>query len=275
MTGSTLEAGTWQVSGTPTVQSTLTFASPAVLSAIGVGASVSLNRPNTAFTNLSGITTNAGSLSLAGGQGFTTAGAFTNSGTITLGPGDVLGVTGAFTQTSTGALDLTIAGTVASGKFGAVHATGAASPGGTLAITVPSAFTPTTGDSYPILTYSSHTGTFATITGLSLPAGLSMTPAYNAKNFTLTVAVTKSAAAPATSFAVGPEAVAATSQPGAVAPLPDVTTPAKSAAASSKTGSRDQAQRRQSPGPRAALPSSVASGGPLPPHPEKTTTRSD
>ncbi len=53
---------------------------------------------------------------------------------------------------------------------------------------VPTSFRPTVGDSYNILSYASETGTFGTITGLSLPGGITLVPAYNAQNFTLTVA---------------------------------------------------------------------------------------
>ena len=42
VTGTTLEAGIWSVTSTATVQSTLEFASPASLSAIGLGATVTL-----------------------------------------------------------------------------------------------------------------------------------------------------------------------------------------------------------------------------------------
>jgi hypothetical protein len=97
---------------------------------------------------------------------------------------------------------VTIAGTVTSGNFGQVDATGSAALAGTPNINVISSFTPTVGDIYLILTYASKTGTFGTINGLNLPGGLSLTPAYNAKNFTLTVTKASGESAPA--IAIGP-----------------------------------------------------------------------
>ena len=237
VTGTTLAAGTWNVSSTSTVQSTLTFASPPLLTTIGVGASVTLSGPHSSFTNLAGLNANAGSFSLTGGLGFTTAGSLTNSGTITLAASDVLAVAGSYTQTATGTLSDTIAGTAASGKFGAINATGPASLGGTLAITVPSSFTPTMGDIYSIMAYSSHTGTFATITGLSLPGGLSLIPGYNAKNVTLTVGTSAGGAALAI--------VAQPEPPSSIALTINATAPSKLSSASIKhTGEKNPGQAR-------------------------------
>jgi hypothetical protein len=84
-------------------------------------------------------------------------------------------------------LGVTIDGTVASGAFGQINATGSATLAGTLNVTVPASFTPTVGSSYAILTYASHSGTFGTINVSTISGGLTLTPAYNAKNFTLTV----------------------------------------------------------------------------------------
>jgi hypothetical protein len=217
VTGTTLEAGTWSVTGSATVQSTLEFASPASLSAIGLGAAVTLSGPNSGFANLAGIGSNAGNFSLSGGQSFTTAGALTNSGTVTLGAADTLVVKGNYAQTSSGDLAVTIDGTAASGKFGLVDATGSATLGGTLNVTVPGTFTPTVGDIYPIVTYASETGTFGTINGLSLPGGLSLTPAYHAKSFTLTV--TKAGGTTAPAIAIGAPARVGPSQDPVTAPV--------------------------------------------------------
>ncbi len=108
--GTTLEAGTWQVVSSATVASTLSFASPAKLSSIGPGAVVSLAGPNSTFTNLADITSNAGSLAITQGQGFTTSGSFTNSGSLTLGVADTFNVSGSYTQTPSGTLVISIDG---------------------------------------------------------------------------------------------------------------------------------------------------------------------
>jgi hypothetical protein len=187
ITGTTLEAGKWMVTGAPKVQSTLEFAAPAHLSSIGLGASVTLTGPNSSFTNLASITSNAGSLSVLTGASFTTAGAFTNSGSLNLGAPATLNVTGNFAQTTAGTITDKIDGRPATGNFGRIVATGTATLGGTLSIIVPSSFTPTVGDVYTIVSSSSDSGTFGTLNGLSLPGGLSLTPGYNANSFTLTV----------------------------------------------------------------------------------------
>jgi fibronectin-binding autotransporter adhesin len=194
VSGTTLEAGTWNVTSTRTVQSTLTFASPPSLSAIGVGASVALTGPNSAFTTLSGVASNAGSLSLANGASLTIT-SFTNTGTLSLGAGDTLNVSGKYTQTAPATLEVTIDGTPASGEFGQIVATGSASLAGTLNVTVPASFSPTVGSIYAIVSYSSDSGEFGTIKGLTLPGNKQLTPAYHAKNFTLDVG--SSTAAPA------------------------------------------------------------------------------
>jgi hypothetical protein len=187
VTGAILEAGTWDIVRTPTVASTLDFAAPANLSGIGLGASVTLNGPNSAFTNLATITSNSGSFILAGGTGFTTSGAFSNSGVLTLGAFDTLTVAGDYTQT-TWTLAHTIDGRPSSDARGTIVASGASALGGTLSIAVPQSFMPTLGDSYAILSYASHSGSFKTMTGLKLPGSIALEPAYNTKNFTLTVA---------------------------------------------------------------------------------------
>ena len=260
VTGTTLTAGIWSVSSTPTVQSTVTFASPPLLTTIGVGASVTLSGPHSSFTNLAGLNANAGSFSLTGGLGFTTTGSLTNSGTIILAASDVLAVAGSYTQTATGTLSDTIAGTAASGKFGAINATGAASLGGTLAITVPSSFSPTMGDTYPIMAYSSHTGTFATITGLSLPGGLSLVPGYNAKNVALTV-----------STSVGGAALAIVAQPGPELDRADK----QHNRAVEVEPALDQAHERETSGPSEALSHDLETGSPIPPCTRQATRGSN
>ncbi len=162
VSGTTLEAGTWDVTSTHTVQATLTFAAPASLSAVGVGASVTLSGPNFEFTNLAGIASNAGGLALTGGASFTTSGGFTNSGTLTVGAGDTLDVTGKYTQTAPATLDVTIAGTPASGQFGHIVATGSAALAGTLNVTVPASYSATVGNNYTIVSSSSDSGEFGT-----------------------------------------------------------------------------------------------------------------
>jgi hypothetical protein len=246
--GTTLAAGTWQVVSSATVVSTLSFASPANLSQIGPGATVSLSGPNAAFTNLAGITSNAGNLAITQGLVFTTSGSFTNSGILTLGVADTFDVSGNYTQTPGGTLTISINGRPGSGQFGAVVSSGAATLGGTLVVKVPSSFTPTVGDSYVIVTYASETGTFGTIKGLSLPGGLTLIPSYNAEDFTLTVA-NSSSSQPAVAAPSGTQSGNSTNggviaAPATSPPLAPESSGSATRAAKAQTGRNHPGHRR-------------------------------
>ena len=64
-------------------------------------------------------------------------------------------------------LDIQISGSPASGQFGKVTSSGNAALDGTLNIDRVNGFGPTAGDSYTIMNFAGHTGTFATINGLT------------------------------------------------------------------------------------------------------------
>ena len=102
---------------------------------------------------------------LAGGALFTTAASLANAGVIGLAPG-TLKVNGTYTQASTGSLDVGIGGATAGSQFGQLNVTGAASLGGTLNVSLLNGYSPSSGNSYLILTFASVTGDFATETGL-------------------------------------------------------------------------------------------------------------
>jgi hypothetical protein len=100
------------------------------------------------------------------------AASMTNNGTISIGAGDKLGVNGTFTQTSSGTLAVQLGGPPASGLYGALSATGAATLAGTLQATLVNGYTPAVSDGFNVLTYPSVAGTFTTY---QLPSG----PSYN------------------------------------------------------------------------------------------------
>jgi hypothetical protein len=114
----------------------------------------------------------------------------TNSGTIDVGGGPgvagTLTINGSFTQTSTGALNVEVGGTTAGSQFDQLVINGAASLGGTLNVSLLNGFVPTTGNTFPVLTFASRSGSFATITGLSQSSAQFGTQ-YNSTNFTLVV----------------------------------------------------------------------------------------
>ena len=98
-----------------------------------------------------------------GGAG-TIDGSVDNVGAIVT-PGDqpgTLSVTGNYTQDSGGSLDITIGGDTPAGPFSQLAIAGTATLAGTLNVALVSPFSPVPGDDYPILTFSSETGAFAT-----------------------------------------------------------------------------------------------------------------
>jgi hypothetical protein len=169
-----LTAGNWAVSHSATSNSTLTIGSTGTLTTIGSKAHVTLSGLNTTFTNLSGLSTilAGGSLTLAGNQSFTTAGALTNNGSITLSPGSVLTVSGNFVEASTAKLTLqmgNVSGSPAIGNI--VSTTGAVTLGGGLTVT--STVVPAVGSSFEIVDNEGN----ALINGVftNLPEGATFT----------------------------------------------------------------------------------------------------
>jgi hypothetical protein len=159
------------------------------------------------FTQTAGTTTDGGTLAasggvtLSGGSLFgtgTIAGALQSSGTVTPGSSatttGILTDTGAYTQSSTGSLDIGIAGKTAGTKYDVLSATSAAL-GGTLNISEIKGYVPTVGSTFKILTTTgTETGTFATVNGLTINGTEAYTVTYQPTDVLLTVV---SAAAPA------------------------------------------------------------------------------
>ncbi|MBI3415739.1 MAG: hypothetical protein HY043_10560, partial [Verrucomicrobia bacterium] len=116
---------------------------------------------------------------------------FTNSGTIQIGASNVVTVSGrfaqtAFTQTPSGKLSFDAVGTTPGTTHGQVQVQGAtAILDGTLSLSFVPPFQPKAGDTFELLTYKSHTGTFSTIVTPPPPAGLTWTTDYGATNFVL------------------------------------------------------------------------------------------
>jgi hypothetical protein len=179
VSGSTLTAGTWEALGGSTIQfpgGTNLTTNQAGVTLGGSGASIP------ALDNLAG---NAGSFTLTGGATFTTAGDLDNTGTLTIGPASTLNVQGAYTQGPSATLDVQLGGTPASGQFGQLIASGAATLNGTLQAEVVGGYQPTVNDQFTVLTYPSETGTFSTF-NMPLGGGVQFQAAVNAGNVTLT-----------------------------------------------------------------------------------------
>jgi hypothetical protein len=98
----------------------------------------------------------------------------------------VLKDTGVYTQNATGVLDIAITGTTAGTQYDQLNPT-TATLGGTLNISRPTGFVPSVGSTFKILNFNSATGTFATVTGLSINSTEHFTITYQPKDVLLTV----------------------------------------------------------------------------------------
>jgi fibronectin-binding autotransporter adhesin len=91
-----------------------------------------------------------------GGRG-TVAAAVVNSGILSPSNTDVLTINGAYQQTKSGSFDTELAGT---GKFGQVVVKGPAKLAGAIKISLAHGFKPKKGQSFQVMRYGSHTGSF-------------------------------------------------------------------------------------------------------------------
>jgi hypothetical protein len=163
VSGTTLTGGTWEVFG----GATLTLNRGVNLTTNN--ATVVLDGPGSAFTNLATLAANGGTLQVLDGAAFTTAGDFSNTGTLTIGLGSVVTVSGNYTQQDPNAtLEVQLGGTADTGLFGQLQVNGTANLGGALQIDLVNGYAPNSGDSFTILTDGSRNGDFAS---LNLPAG--------------------------------------------------------------------------------------------------------
>jgi uncharacterized repeat protein (TIGR03803 family) len=186
VSGSTLAGGTWTLDGSATVHSKLDITSAARFTTLGNAAKVTLNGLNTAFTNLSGLTTidNGAHFSLLGGASFTTTRALTNKGKLTLGAGSVLTVNGTFRQLLTGSLTIEMGGTNTAPTIGQlVSTTGSVALAGGLNVT--STVVPPKGRSFEIVDNQGGPAVSGTFKGL--PEGATFTVRKGAKTMTFQI----------------------------------------------------------------------------------------
>jgi hypothetical protein len=143
------------------------------------------------YTQTAGSTTVDGTLSAGFGGAVTlNGGALNGAGTINanvtnaavLTPGDspgILHINGNYTQTADGVLNIEIGGLTAGTQYDRLVVSGSATLNGTLNVILLNGFLPSPGDSFQVLTFGSHTGTFSTFTGLDLGNGHSLNPVFN------------------------------------------------------------------------------------------------
>jgi hypothetical protein len=82
-----------------------------------------------------------------------------------LGTAGTLTVVGNYTQTSAGDLTVQVGGTQAGSGFDQLNVTGQATLAGTLTVNLIHGFVPKTGATFPVLTFASESGSFATVNG--------------------------------------------------------------------------------------------------------------
>ncbi len=161
LVGNALTGGTWNALDGASLQfpgGTAITSNQGKLTLSGTGATIN---------GIAGLTSNSGSLVVTNGADFTTAGGFTNSGSLTVGPGSIVTVAGNFTQTSAGSLNDQIGGTPASGLFGQVDVTGTATLAGAFNLTLVNGFSPSSGQTFDVMSFASATGSFTSFNGLS------------------------------------------------------------------------------------------------------------
>ena len=116
------------------------------------------------------LTTNSavGSFTIKNGCNLTTSGDFDNAGTLSVGVSSTFTVSGNYTQSAVAALHVDVGGSPASEQFGRIVSSNNAALDGSLNVSLVNGFGPSTGQSFPILAFASHNGTFASASGLHI-----------------------------------------------------------------------------------------------------------
>ena len=153
---------------------------------------------------------------------------------------------GDYAQSSTGELDVNIAGPTTGAELVVTGGSGA-SLGGVLSVNFVGGYVPTAGDTFAIVTYGSETGTFT----LQLPIGISGTMAYGATTAVLTIGLV---APTLQSIAVTPAnpsiAAGTTQQFSATGTYSDASTADLTGSVTWSSGTSATATSAHRPGPR-------------------------
>ena len=158
----TLATGTYEVGAGASLQ----FAN---LSSITTNkASITLDGAGALVTGLNSLASNSGTLEVADGGSLKIAGNLQNTGTVVLGAGGTLNVPGTFTQTAAGTITAQFGVFNGSPAVGLLNVTGKAQLGGTFAISIPDGVGSIGSQTLPVLGYASETGSFATLSGLTI-----------------------------------------------------------------------------------------------------------
>jgi RHS repeat-associated protein len=165
--GTTLTGGTYVVTGTLKINIDKVQTNAAAIVLDGTAAQI-VNQSNA--NALDNFSTNAatGSFTVQNGQTFTAPASFTNAGNLILGPAGTFNASGDYVQSSTGTLTEEIGGTPPSGQFGGLNAVRSTTLAGTFDVGLVNGFGAAAGQIFPTMKFASHTGSFATLEGLSL-----------------------------------------------------------------------------------------------------------
>ncbi len=126
--------------------------------------------------------TNDGIIESVGEARFRSNGTFTNNSTVTLDAGSIWVSNDDWTQSTSGTLQIAVESL---SLFGVINVSDAASFAGVLDVDF--GFTPTIGDTFDLITYSSTSGSFSTVSATGLGGGQSVTATYGAAAATLEV----------------------------------------------------------------------------------------
>ncbi len=137
-------------------------------------------------------TMDVGTLELDSGGTLTGTGTLTgnvvNAGAVNPGgPSGQLTIMGSYTQTAAGTLAFTLSGLQAT-QYGQLVVNGNAALGGALTASLGNNFVLALGDSFQVMSFTSATGIFTTLTGLQLGANRQLEPTGTATSLSLTAA---------------------------------------------------------------------------------------
>jgi hypothetical protein len=188
--------------GSLTVQLGRTLTVPAAFSnagkvVVGVGSGFGVG---TSYKQTAGRTTVDGALSAPGGMNVqagmlfgkgTIQSTVTSSGSVTpsdsaLLPGQ-LSIAGTYTQNALGSLNISIGGLTVGTQYDRLAVSNGVSLNGKLILKRINGFLPAIGNSFTILTGSARSGTFSTVTGLSINSGEHFQVNYLPTSVTVTV----------------------------------------------------------------------------------------
>ncbi len=144
------------------------------------GGTITVYTSGAAFQNSGTLNASAGTISI-----YDPSYGMVNSGTVAAGPTGTLDIDGPYSQSSTGNFDEVLGGS-SSALYGQTSISGTASLNGALNISETNGFSPSAGDVFTFLTYTSETGQFANYTGLVLSGSAALEPTYNSTSATLT-----------------------------------------------------------------------------------------